>query len=211
MKTIEQLPKTEPNPSTLTHLNQKPIIYSEGNLLSPVKLSNVSFSETQRNLTIIHFDDEPSENQKNHSVSRGEYPPLTSIINERPDNNDLDESSKREWLDLRKKTVNFAIVEEKINATAFKNLLKLQRCSQESEIMKYIILKKKPIWMKMIFFLKKFIIYHIFSTLISLLFMGVQKQYGQYCFMSPNCICRDRIFVKIFTAFKEYFTYWILY
>ena len=174
------------------------------------------------NLTIIHFE-EGSPHNKSLTLSNCKIEPPTTfranrstgkietIIKETTHFND--EYSTREWFQ-RKRSVSFAnIPEKKRPAKAFtiSKFEYLQRCSKESEIMKYIVLRKKPFLSKMLFFLKKFIIYHIFAALLSLLFIGIQGKYSKYCNMSPNCFCNDDLLVKVFVAFKEFFIYWIIY
>ena len=91
-----------------------------------------------------------------------------------------------------------------------KNKNFLMKCSQDSEIMKFIILKKKSFLEKLFFFFKKFMISHIISSLLSVFFIIIQNFYGKYCYMS-NCLCDDDLLIKTFVAFKEFFTYWIIF
>ena len=172
-------------------------------------------------LSIIHFEEADNENVANKnspsipleptffreflSQERSIYLNLENFENH--ENKFSDALSRRDLM-KKKRSVTFA---EFPNGTQKKPNLHLQKCSQESEIMKFIILRKKSFFQKMLFFSKKFLTCHLISGLFSLLFIAIQNKYSKYCYLPPNCICNDDFEVKIFTSVKEYFTYWIIY
>lgn len=171
-------------------------------------------------LSIIHFDDDDEISQKKN-IEHGK-PFFQEFLNknqaisinldnfENHENKYSDNLSRRDF-SKKKRSVTFADLPNIANMTLKKTNTNFQKCSQESEIMRYIILKKQSFPQKMLFFCKKFVTSHIISGFFSLLFIAIQNKYSKYCFMPPNCLCHDDIVVKIYTAFKEFFSYWIIY
>jgi len=214
--------KTEPNPRSFFTPQPKRLTLNEPNIdqlinKRPIESSHSLTPQHQsKTITVIHFEDDSPQNKNSASIPKFDSPPTIRInraftINVGNKESALNEDfSTREWLG-KKRSVTFANIPLKRYGNAYTNVEHFQRCSKDSEIMKYIILRKKPFFSKMLFFLKKFIIYHIFSAFLSLVFMGIQKAYGKYCFLPPNCLCHDELVIKVYTAFKDYFTYWLLY
>ena len=164
-----------------------------------------------KQITLIKFDDEDNNGDEIQSYFNKKAF-LTyneaGLNNEKSMTEQQEKATNRTFIKKRKKTISFEIQNSE---RILRKKKYLQKCSQDSEIMNFVILKQKSILQKLIFFLKKFLISHILSALLSVLFIIIQTEYGKYCYMAPVCICNDDLTTKTYVSIKEYFSYWIIW
>lgn len=147
------------------------ISYTEPSSSRPLNHASVISSpslakiQLKSKLSIIHFDeDDESFQKKNFENGKPFFQEFLSknqaiSINldnfENHENKYSDNLSRRDFL-KKKRSVTFGELPKMQNITLKKTNTNFQKCSQESEIMRFIILKKQSFLQKCFFFAKNF-------------------------------------------------------
>jgi len=189
-------------------------------------LTNFQYIEPpspQKKISTFNINDLKSPSARNESP-----PEKPSLIKFSEDEDESDRAHREDPLELMNIEIRYSIEQHdpqnmlnlfnKKKSVNFTNIMangpkkrNLQKCSQESEIMQFVMLRNKNFLKKILFFIRKFVISHICAALLSAFFILIQEYYGKYCYMPPNCLCHDDLRIKTYVFFKEYVSYWMIY
>ena len=225
------LPKSSTDPCIPQILpyrqNSEPIIHMESTAFEPPNplksdsnlnlpgtaserksLNEIKNPSIIKQLSIIRFE----EQNDNENYCKNKESKYEITINEIKFSSEPQERSRQPTFNLRtkNKSVSFALNVQN-NLKARRKFQNYQKCSEESEIMQFVLLKNKNFLKKLLFFIRKFLISHLCAASITILLILIQNLYGKYCYMPPNCLCQDDIQIKTFVFFKEFFSYWMLF